>query len=256
MDPTDWDHLDRLPGKPQSSTCRGRLPIVLVLVVAGVVVAAGAIWILGRDGDSVDTEGGTEAADALVAAYTRASTRTYRIEGELTRTLEDGRTLRSAYLAVQRPPDNLRRSLGSTEGEVGGRSVNCSTPDGGSYTCAASGAAKPWPQQRQEILDALEVYVHGDDPVYAVSRDDTGCFDLVRRRTEEDASFGERARLCFDDRYAGYRRLEVHHDAGATDVMLADVVTDQVTDADFDLAGDATYDPIVPDGGTVPPTTS
>ena len=30
--------------------------------------------------------------------------------------------------------------------------------------------------------------------------DDAGCFVLVRRRTELDATYGQRARLCFDAR--------------------------------------------------------
>ena len=39
--------------------------------------------------------------------------------------------------------------------------------------------------------------------------------------------------------------------------MLADRIIDEVTDADFDLDGDATYDPQVPDdSGTVPPTSA
>jgi len=46
-------------------------------------------------------------------------------------------------------------------------------------------------------------------------------------------------------------------DGGATDVMLASRITDQVTDADFDLQGDSTYDPQVPDdAGTVPPASA
>jgi hypothetical protein len=49
----------------------------------------------------------------------------------------------------------------------------------------------------------------------------------------------------------------VQRDGGATDVMLASRISDQVTDADFDLQGDSTYDPLVPDDpGTVPPTSA
>jgi hypothetical protein len=256
-DPADRDHVDQLPAT-QKRGGSGRRRAALVVGVAVVVVLAlvgGLIWLLGRD-DGDGTVSGPDAADAFVDVYTRSLDATYRIEGQLTRTLEDGRTLQSGYHSVQRPPDRIQRALGSTSGEIGGRTVNCSTSDGGSYTCAAAGDAKPWPEQRQEILDALEVYVRGDDPVYEVTREESGCFDLVRRRTEEDASFGQRARLCFDDHYAGYRRLEVHHDGGAVDVMLADLVTDQVSDADFDLTANATYDPEVPDTGTAPATTA
>ena len=246
-------------GDPTSSTAapgRGRGPALLaVAVVAALVVAGAVVWFAVRD------EGhrlrGPEAADALVEAYTRNIDATFLVEGELTRTLDDGRSLSSAYLQVQRPPDHIQRALGSTTGDLGGRTVNCSTPPGGSYTCAASGEAKDWAEQRQTTLDALDSYVRGDDPVYDVSVDDVGCYVLVRRRTELDATYGQRARLCFDPQFAALRRLEVQRDGGATDVMLADRITDQVTDADFDLKGDATYDPQVPDdSGTVPPTSA
>jgi hypothetical protein len=134
--------------------------------------------------------------------------------------------------------------------------VNCSTPPGGAYTCATSGDAVPWEQQRATTLAAIDSYVRGDDPVYSVHTDDEGCFVLVRRRTELDATYGRGARLCFDPRTHALRRLEVQRE-GATDVLLAVRIDDQVTGADFDLDGDATYDPEVPDDpGAVRPTTS
>jgi hypothetical protein len=223
-------------------------------VVVLAVVAVG-VWLLTRDDDAGLQ--GQEAADALVDAYTQHLDATFLVEGELTRTLEDGRTLSSAYLTVQRPPDHLQRSLGGTTGDVGGRTVNCSTPPGGEYSCATSATAVPWEEQRATTLAALDTYVRGDDPVYAVTTDDEGCFRLVRRRTELDATYGRGARLCFDERTHALRRLEVQREGGATDVLLADRITGEVTGADFDLDGDATYDPEVPDdAGTVPPTTS
>lgn len=243
------------PERDESGAGRGRLATVLAVVVAFVVVAGVVAFFVGRDEDD-DTITGAEAADALVEAYTRSLDATYRIEGEFSRTLPDGRTMRSAYLAVQRPPDRLQRSLGSTSGVINGRSVNCSTPSGGSYTCAATGEATSWDEEREDILDGLDQYVRGDDPVYAVTTDGSGCFDLVRRRTVEEASFGQRAQLCFDPTYAGYRRLEVVREGGAVDVMLAAILSDQVSAADFDLDADATYDPVVPDSVTSPPTTS
>jgi hypothetical protein len=232
------------------------LALAVVVVLVAVVAVVGLVtWL--ADGEEEDTITGAEAAEALVAAYTRSLDATYQIEGEFTRTLPGGRTLQSAYLSVQRPPDRLQRSLGSTSGVVNGRSINCSTPAGSSYTCAATGEAEPWDEERQEILDALDQYVRGDDPVYAVTADGAGCFDLVRRRTEEDASFGRRAQLCFDETYGGYSRLEVEREGGAVDVMLKAVITDQVSAADFDLDADATYDPVVADDpATTSPTTS
>ncbi len=234
---------------------KGGLRVAVVVLAVLIVGAAVAAWLL-SDGDDPGLSG-PAAADALIEAYTRNLDATFVVEGDLTRTLDDGRTLSSAYLSVQRPPDHLQRSLGATSGDLNGRTVNCSTPPGGEYTCAASGEAVPWAEQRASILGALDSYVRGDDPVYDVSVDDADCFVLVRRRTELDATYGRGARLCFDPTYAALRRLEVQRDGGATDVMLASRITDQVTDADFDPQGDSTYDPQVPDDpGTVPPTSA
>lgn len=222
-----------------------RLRVVLIVaLVAATAFLAIELWLTRGGGEGIS---GAEAADALVAAYTRNLDATYLVEGQTTRTLDDGRTLSSAYLVVQRPPDRLQRSLGSTTGDIGGRSVNCSVSPEGGYSCAASGVAEPWEQQRATILAALDTYVRGDDPVYAVTVDAADCFVLTRRRTEPDATYGEGARLCFDPRYSALRRLEVRRDGGATDVMLAERITDEVTDADFDLGEDSTYDPQVPD---------
>ena len=242
------------PDAPASSAGPSRrAAVVAAVAVVLVVVGLGAVWIVTRDDDSLE---GPAAADALIDAYTAHLDATFLVEGELTRTLEDGRALHSAYLTVQRPPDHIQRSLGATTGVVNGRSVNCSTPPGGTYTCGTSADAVPWEQQRSSTLAALDSYVRGDDPVYSTRTDADGCFVLVRRRTELDATYGRGARLCFDPRTHALRRLEVQRD-GATDVLLADRIDDRVSDADFDLDGDATYDPEVPDDpGTVPPTTS
>ena len=233
---------------------KGGLRIAVIVLAVLIVGGATAAWWLSDDDPGLS---GPAAADALVEAYTRSLDATFLVEGELTRTLDDGRTLSSAYLTVQRPPDHLQRSLGATSGDLNGRTVNCSTPPGGEYTCAASGPAVSWAEQRSTTLGALDSYVRGDDPVYDVNVDDAGCYVLVRRRTELDATYGRGARLCFDPTYAALRRLEVQRDGGATDVMLASRITDQVTDADFDLQGDSTYDPQVPDdAGAVPPTSA
>ena len=228
--------------------------LITVGVLVGIAVAAaGLAWWAGRDDDRTIT--GAEATDAFVEAYTRSLDATVLIEGEQTRTLADGRTLSSAYLVAQRPPDRLQRSLGSTAGVVNGRTVNCGTPAGGRYTCGATGVAESPEVRRATVLGALETYVRGDDPVYSVTSDEKGCFELVRRRTELDATFGQGADLCFDARTGGIRRLEVHREGGATDVMLATRLTSDVSNADFDLGADETYDPQVPDVDATPPST-
>ena len=259
---TTTDRTEAQP--PPVEPPRASRPLVVVAVAVGLVVvllAAVAVWRTVSGGDDEGLEG-DEAAQALVEAYTRHLDATFRVEGELTRTMDDGRVLRSAYLTVQRPPDRLQRSLGATSGTVGGRAVNCSTGEGGEYTCAASGAPVDPEADRRRTLDALDSYVLGDDPVYDVTSDGEGCFDLVRRRTEVDATYGRRARICFDPATAAIRRLEVAREGGATDVLLAEVVTTDVTGADFDLSEDDTYDPDVPaapgsdDGEGTPATTA
>ena len=146
-DPTDWG-----PSRPAARGRRRAVPAGVACRScsasssrsSAVVVAAGAIWFLGRDGDS-DRLRGPEAADALVEAYTRNIDATFLVEGELTRTLDDGRSLSSAYLQVQRPPDHIQRALGSTTGDLGGRTVNCSTPLAGATPVPPAGRRRTGP---------------------------------------------------------------------------------------------------------------
>jgi hypothetical protein len=225
-------------GRPWS---RGTVVVAVGLVV---VLAVGAVmggWLVVRDHTE---QRGEAAADAFVADYVASLDATYRLEGTFTRTMPDGRELTSGLLVVQRPPDRVQRSLGSTSGVVGGRLVNCG-PSGadGAYECAPGAPADPAEERRAEQLLALEQYVRGDDPVYAVTGDGAGCYELRRRRTETAASFGVRAELCVDRATGAVRRLEVQHDTGAVDVLEGERLTGQVSDVDFDLSADATYDP-------------
>lgn len=185
-----------------------------------------------------------------MTAAERSLDATYRLDGEFTRTLADGRQLPSGLLVVQRPPDRVQRSLGSTVGVIDGRSVNCGTPtDGGRFECAPAGAVDSWEERRADQLQAFGEYVLGDDPVYVVTETGNGCFELVRRRPEVDATYGARAELCFDRPTGALRRLEVARGGGATDVLLGVVITGDVDNADFDLSADDTYDPQGLDGG-------
>jgi hypothetical protein len=224
------------------------LIVVSVLVLALVAVGAGVTWWLDRN--DVGRATGPEAAAAFLVAAERSVDATYRLDGEFTRTMADGRQLPSGLLVVQRPPDRLQRSLGSTVGVIGGRTVNCgSSGSEGQYQCAPSGAAEPWDVRRADQLTAFEQYVAGDDPVYDVTETGNGCFELQRRRPEVDTTYGSRAELCFDRPTGALRRLEVAREGGATDVLVGVVVSGAVTDADFDLSADGTYDLQDPAGG-------
>jgi hypothetical protein len=220
---------------------RGTVAVSVGLVVALAIGAAMGGWLVVRDHTEVR---GEAAAEAFFADYVASLDATYRLDGTFRRTMPDGRELTSGLLVAQRPPDRVQRSLGSTTGVVGGRYVNCGpTAADGGYECAPGAMAEPAAVRRAEQLEALEQYVRGDDPVYAVTGDGDGCYELLRRRTEPEASFGVRAELCVDARTGAIRRLEVQHDTGAVDVLEGLAITPGATDADFDLAADGTYDP-------------
>jgi hypothetical protein len=227
----------RGPGGATSRPGPWRRDVVVAVLVA--VVAVGAVvawWLDRRDPPAVN---GAPAVAAFLEASERNLDASYRLDGEITRTMPDGRTLTSGLLIVQRPPDRLQRSLGSTVGVLAGRTVNCGAGD----DCAVSGAAEPFDVRRADQMRALDEYVGGDDPVYAVSATGNACYELRRRRTEPAAVYGSRAELCFDQSTGALRRLEVQRDGGATDVLEGSVVSGRVDDADFDLSADDTYDP-------------
>ncbi|MCD9624493.1 hypothetical protein [Rhabdothermincola salaria] len=230
---------DGEPGRERSRDLGRRwvLAGLAVLVTVGAIVA----WLLDRREPAVVT--GAAAADAFLDASERNLDATYRLEGEFRRTLDEGRALVSGLLVVQRPPDRIQRSLGGTVGVVGGRTVNCGRSEGADYACAVSGEAEPWEVRRGEQLQALQDYVLGDDPLYAVEEVGNDCFRLERRLSEPEAVYGRRAELCFDRATGALRRLEVRREGGATDVLEGLVVTGRVSDGDFDLSADDTYDP-------------
>ena len=226
---------------PEHSRRSRRVTTVAVAIVAVLVI--GAVmggWLVTRGSSRVT---GEAAARHFVDDYTASIDATYRLDGEFTRTMPDGRELRSGLLIVQRPPDRVQRSLGSTSGTIGGRLINCGPTGGdGSYQCAPGAAAEPFDEARADQLEALGQYVAGDDPLYAVTAEGS-CYELVARRVEPEASFGTRATLCFDRSTGALRNLDVHHETGAIDRLVGVSVSGSVTDADFDLSADGTYDP-------------
>jgi hypothetical protein len=240
------DEQPQIPVTPRGSG-RRRLLVIAGLVV---LVAIGAVIAWQLDRNDVGRTTGAEAAEEFLVASVRGIDATYRLDGEFTRTRSDGAEIGSGLLVVQRPPDRLQRSLGSTTGVVAGRSVNCGVQtDGGRYDCAPGAEVAPWEQRREEQIEALRQFVSGDDPVYAVVVKGNGCFELLQRRFDVEATYGARAELCFDGATGALRRLEVVREGGTTDVLEGTVINAQVTDGDFDLSADDTYDPLGPDGG-------
>ena len=143
----------------------GDRPVLLVVAAALVVVAGGLFgwWLSHRGGSSRTT--GPEAAAAFSSAYRRSLEGTYHVEGEFTRTLADGRTLHSAFLVAQQPPDRIQRLLGSTTGTLGGKEINCGAPaGGGGYQCAPGAPAPSWDDRVAGRMATLGELPRGDRP--------------------------------------------------------------------------------------------
>jgi hypothetical protein len=130
-----------------------RLP--LVGAAAGVVVGVGLAVALVVGGHLSIPGPQRDLAAELTDAFRRSRESTYRMEADFTRTMPDGRSLSSAALVVQRPPDHLRRQLGGVSGAVSGRAVNCSTGPDGSFSCAPGAPASVY----QDTVDAEVAYL-------------------------------------------------------------------------------------------------
>ena len=71
------------------------------------------------------------------------------------------------------------------------------------------------------------------NPLYAVQVGARGCFELVRRRPDPRAPFGQRASFCFDRRTGAVLTSTVRHEGGVVEHRTVREVEARVTDADL-----------------------
>ncbi len=214
--------------------------VVVVAMIAG--LAAALLWPSSSSDDDAD------AIEDFLAAYRRSKETTYVVEAEFTRTMADGRQLASAAVVAQRPPDELRRQLGSITGRLQNQWLNCSTVPGSGFRCAPGGPVEPWDEAVAGEVEALRGYLVDEPALYSVRDAGDGCFELARLYQRPEAPYGLGARLCFDEASGAMDLLEVRREGGATDRFQAVEVRTDVTDADFVVEQDEAYDPRPTDG--------
>jgi hypothetical protein len=218
-----------------------RVPLPVVGVMAGLMVAAGVIAVLALTGFFARDSKQAPAQDDLVAAYQRSRNATYTLEGEFSRTKPDGSRLVSGALVAQRPPDELRRQLGGTSGRMNGRRVNCSTDPAGQFTCAPGAEVGSWDEMVAHELDNLRSYFDPNHPVYTATRQPGGCFELKLVTALADPPYGERAVMCFDPPSGAMRSIEIDHAGGVVDLLEASAVR-AVKPEDFSLEGNKAFE--------------
>jgi hypothetical protein len=211
--------------------------VVGTLVGLGLVAALVGTGVLSSSSSSTSDD----AVDQFLAAYRRSKETTYVVEAQFTRTMDDGRQLASAAAVAQRPPDELRRQLGSITGRLRDQRVNCSTLPSGAFRCAPGGPVDPWNEVVDREVDALAGYLRNEPALYALTRADEGCFELDALYYRSDAPYGSGARMCFDAATGAMRLLEVRREGGAVDRFEAVQIRTAVTDADFVVEQDDTF---------------
>ena len=211
---------------------KGGLPVgVALLALAGAIVAA---VVMG----SPATIRGPRAARAFLAAWEDSRQGTYAVEYRFTRVLADGRRFEGVTTLAQRPPDRLFVGLGTVDGTVDGKRVDCTTAPSGELRCFSGAPAGDYDDEVAAEIERLRPYVEGDNPLYRASWDGEACFALVLALDLPTAPYGTSARFCFDAATGAPTVTEVRKPEG-TDTSEADHVRTEVTDADFERPGGA-----------------
>jgi hypothetical protein len=228
--PSEGEGADGGPEEPKTT----RVPLPLVGVIAGLMVAAGVVAVLAMTGFFRSEPVRASAEESLVTSYGRSRQVSYTLEGKFTRTKPDGAQLESGALVVQRPPDALRRQLGAISGRMNGRKINCSTDQAGGFVCAPGREVANWDEMVEKEIANLRSYFEGSRPVYRATRLDNGCFELTLLVDMADPPYGVRAVMCFDPVSNAMRSIEIEHEGGVIDRLEASAIR-PVADEDFAL---------------------
>ena len=83
-------------------------------------------------------------------------------------------------------------------------------------------------------IENMRSLVDGPNPVYAVDREDGGCFALAQLRVEPRAPFGVDARFCFDEETGAPTDTRVEYAGGIVEVLAVTELTGTVLDEDLE----------------------
>jgi hypothetical protein len=180
-----------------------------------------------------------EAASLFVDAWERSRTEELVVLSTFHRRTALGGEMETPQELVQRPPDFIVRQFGDVDGRIGDKPVRCTPESAGSekYSCDVVDAElKPYDEKIAEEVATLESYFVEVDghPLYRVTTDGEGCFDLTLTRLYPAPPYGEFARVCFDEK-TGARIYEEVRKKEGTDITEAVEIRTDVRDADFRL---------------------
>jgi hypothetical protein len=207
------------------------LSVVAGLVAGGVL--AGVVATLDVGGHRREEPlTGAAAAEAFLDAWRESRLATWVIEGTFTRTTATGRSITSEIHVAQRPPDRLSLGIGSVTARLGDRRLSCTTDPAGELRCRDAGRAPPYEEEVAQEVETLATYVQGAVPLYEVTADSDGCFDLELLVEMPAPPYGEEARFCFDEETRAPTLAEIRR-TEAVDVRRSTRVSAEVSDEDL-----------------------
>ncbi|HLT15293.1 MAG TPA: hypothetical protein VK007_01215 [Acidimicrobiales bacterium] len=179
-----------------------------------------------------------EAAASFVDAWERSRLATFVTVGTYRRHSEvTGAEIASEDVLAQRPPRRLHRQLGGVDGRDDDRLLVCPAPPPGQDPAPCHLGPPGGPTYEESVareVAGLEDLVLGDDPLYAVTAGDPGCYELDLRRADPRAPFGIAATFCFDDETGAPTLRRVQHPEGVVEELVVTTVRAEVTDADLE----------------------
>ena len=211
----------------------------LVGAVTGVVVGAVIVGALavndvpsGEPSTPPTPPESQEAAELFVAAWERKLRGTWVARSEFTRTTATRQTLSGEVHEAQRPPDRMRRGLGSVDARIGGRRIACAPTEAGEVQCRDGGAAPAYDDEVAAELELLRGYVYGRGRLYAVLAESASCFRLRLVQRILAPPYGDAARFCFQQATGAPLSAEIRR-GGTLDVTRAVDIRADPTPTDF-----------------------
>ena len=232
----------------------GRVALVLGGLAAGVLLAIGLSLVFADDAGDADgasferrpldelrfppVDHDPAAATELVEAWARWRGATFVARGTWTRELDDPTqdVLAGGSYRVQDPPRRLVVRLGSTVERIDGDVSVCDSGDDSlvAPACTDGAGVLTYDERVAREMAVVAAYVEGPDRAYdAAAGPDDGCHRVELVAPALASPWGRWAEFCFDEA-TGALVSSVVRRASAVDTEQLRVVSDTVTDADFD----------------------